>query len=453
MKMGAGYASRPAYIRIQFVGTLSGHHQFDIVGLVNPNISGVYVAGRIELVRCESSCAAGSVPVTNLKDVWYERYQFYFGAKVAIFTTETTASSPTGQAIQTPIPSVDILAQHSDAPTLEQDYDYMLFTYPVEMYASGIVIKDSAANTIEMIHLAPGSIWLYPNNANIAINSGSSKFVMENARSPKGDGVGYAAATTITYVKENIVWAKTNFTFTSTYTMMSFLSVGCTGANPRKNKKSVHACSFTPDAVIDQTGIIKITATNVTKLHCPALETTTVLGLFSCAQDPTAPLEIYFYNFGGDLAKNAPFTVELTMSFSLVTGATISAEAWNAYTGTPPAQTPTAGTQVLNTAAPYTFPTYETVIALDYLEAYPYTSQQRVQQDEYGPMLLNFSPDQTWAKNASWIRITVAAFWPETTTQDFYCYFYHWQTHTYLAPSVCEKSGTSFDVGTPRNTD
>jgi hypothetical protein len=155
-----------------------------------------------------------------------------------------------------------------------------------------------------------------------------------------------------------------------------------------------------------------------------------VLGLFSCAQDSTAPLEIYFYNFGGDLAYNVAFTVELTMTFSLVTGATISAEAWNAYTGTPPAHTATPGTQVLNTAAPYTFGTYEAVISLNYLEAFPYTSQQRVQQDEHGPIVLNFVPDQTWAKNASWIRITVGTNWPETTTKDIYCSIYHWQTHS-----------------------
>jgi hypothetical protein len=404
------------------------HHRFDIMGLVNPNVTGVYVPARMEIVYCVSSCGAGSVPVTNLKDVWYERYQFYFGAKVATFTTETKASSPTGIAIQTPIPSVDILAQHSAAPTLVQHYDYMLFTYPVEMDATGILIKDGAV-LMDQVKVAPGSIWIYLNTANFVINSSSSKFIMENARSPKGEG-SYAAATTITFVKENVVWAKTNFTFTSFYTKKSFLSVGCTGANPRKIRKSSHNCSFTPGAIIDQTGIIKITATNVTKLWCPAIETTTVLGLFSCAQDSTSPLEIYFYNFGGDLAYNVAFTVELTMTFSLVTGATISAEAWNAYTGTPPAHTATTGTQVLNTAAPYTFGTYEAVISLNYLEAFPYTSQQRVQQDEHGPIVLNFVPDQTWAKNASWIRITVDANWPETTTQDFYCSIYHWQTHS-----------------------
>jgi hypothetical protein len=217
LHMGAGYASRPAYIQIKFVGALTGHHRFDIVGLANPNLTSVYVASRIELVRCESNCTVGLVPITNLKDIWYERYAFYFGAKLPTFTTETRASSPTGLAIRTAMPAIDILAQHSDAPLLEIDYDYMLFTYPTEMYAPGIVMNDSAARIIEMIKVAPGSTWLYLYLVNVQINSSSSKIVMKNASSPKGGGT-WAAATTITYVKENVVWAKTDFTFTSTYT-------------------------------------------------------------------------------------------------------------------------------------------------------------------------------------------------------------------------------------------
>ena len=225
------------------------------------------------------------------------------------------------------------------------------------MYDTTITVTDSGGNTIELIKGLVGYTWLYIESTDIAITT-SSTIKLLNFVTPHSD-LAFVSSYSLSFIKDNVLWSKVTHGNGLTVNTIKNWTVSCAASPlPQKNLKSTHSCTFTPGANTLMTGILKITATNITKIHCPVLEITVPpkMGTFSCSQDPSMILVIYLSGFSANLNSGVPIVMDLLISFNLVTGATLSAESWDSYTGTPPAHTATE--QVLQTPVVYTFSSY-----------------------------------------------------------------------------------------------